>query len=144
MGYKRVPKQYKLIFDDEEMEGFEVTMRSLTIERFLELTSLVDQFGVEDKDSTSAEAINGINRLFMVFSESLVSWNLEDEKDEPVPTTLEAVEQQELSFIFQIVTNWIAAMSMVAPPLPNGSKPGVNTEALASLPMEMTSPSPPS
>jgi hypothetical protein len=136
VGYRREPKQYKLIFEDPGMAGLEVVARSLSIGEFAKVTRLADQV----KDDSEATA--GVLDLFEMLGKSLASWNLEDEVGDPVPADYEGIKTQELDFILAIVSAWISAIADVTPPLPAGSNSG-GTSPEASLPMEPLSPSPP-
>jgi hypothetical protein len=126
MGFKRDPKQYRLKWaEGHEFYGLEVTMRSLPINEFLQMTELTT------KDATDVRAAQ---ELFRTFGSALLDWNLEDEKDEPVPATYDGVIAQDLDFIMAIVMAWMTALSEVAPPLPQSSDAG-NLPSVASLPM---------
>ncbi len=134
-GFKREPKQYRLMFEDPSLEGLEVTMRSLTIEKFIELTVLIDSFG-KVSDQAVPQTAADMEKLFQAFTKALVGWNLEDDEG-PLLPVYEIVKSQELDFIMQIVLAWSGAMSAVAPPLSEGSSNGAisleQSQQLASL-----------
>lgn len=136
-GYKRKAKVYKLIFEDEEFAGLEVRVKSLPVGDFLDLTDLADvaagTAGAEQKDK--------IERLFAIFADALLDWNLLDEDDNPVPANLDGVKSQDLDFDLTVIKAWMEAVAGVAAPLVTGSNGGTTTLE-ASLPMAPLTPSP--
>lgn len=143
-GYERAPKLYTLKFEDHP--GFEVTMKGLSIDGFLQLTRLAGKFaGVRLQALTGAdleEALAVIETLFIKFAKSLRQWNL-IEQGEPVPATVEGVRSQDFDFILEITLAWMDAIASVDTPLPPpASSPGSSQDL--SLPMEPLSPSLPS
>lgn len=135
MGFKREPKLYRLKFEDPSMAGLEVDAKSLSTGAFLEVAGLADAVKGDSLDAAAAR------KLFEVFAGALVSWNLEDEHDQPVPATYEGVVSQDMDFVLEIIMAWIGAMSSVDTPLPGALNSG-GTSPEASLPMEPLSPSP--
>lgn len=137
MGYVRQRKTYRLQFEDEELKGLVVKVRSTSVGNLLDVLGLLtvaeEDFGAED--------VKRLEKLFVAFSDALVEWNVEEEGGAAVPATYEGVRSQDNDFILDIARVWTEAMTGVpAPlgqPLPNG-KPS----AEPSLPMEALSPSP--
>jgi hypothetical protein len=133
MGFRREPRKYLLRFEDPDLEGFEIVMKSLSVEEFLKLTGYFTAYQ-QETGNEAAEALLGM------FAKSIDRWNLEDENGAYVPATLEGVQGQELAFIMQILTAWMESMAGVPAPLPDGSN-GSAPYPAASLPMEPLSPS---
>jgi hypothetical protein len=132
MGYKRETKLYRLKFADSAMDGLVVDMKSLSTGAFLEVAELADTFTgqkLADMD------VSAMRKVFEVLAGALVSWNLEDEHDKPIPTTYDGIVSQEFDFVLEIFMAWVGAMSSVDIPLPAGSNSGA-TSPEASLPME--------
>jgi hypothetical protein len=132
VGFKR-EKIYNLIFDDPEFDGLEVKARSAsigTIRRVMALSS-----GAEDGQDTLLE-------MERVFAKYLVSWNLEDEADQPVPATFEGLDDQDTDLVMALITAWVSAVTGVddASPLDDSSGSGKPSPEV-SIPMEPLSPS---
>ncbi|HZO70059.1 MAG TPA: hypothetical protein VFB74_34115 [Kribbellaceae bacterium] len=142
MGYVR-DRIYRLKFTDDEYcspetgDPLEVRVRPMSIgvlDMVGELTEL------RERKLTAAD-IKRIFELFELFAEHLVSWNLEDDKGEPVPTTVDGVRAQDLDFGLMLMFAWLDAVTGVPAPLAQPSSGGVSYPAV-SIPMETLSPSP--
>ncbi|MGH3381368.1 MAG: hypothetical protein ACRDP6_42215 [Actinoallomurus sp.] len=133
MGYKR-NKIYKLVFADPEFEGLEVRARSVSTGKFLEIVELAK---LRDRESTelSAEDMAKVTGMLEVFAGALISWNLEDDDDQPVPATHEGLLSQDLDFVLDLVKAWMDAVVSVPDDVGKGSASGV-TFPEASLPMD--------
>jgi hypothetical protein len=137
-GYKRPPKVYKLKFaDDDEFAGLEVRAKSVPLGKFLDLTKLVELQG----GNIGPEELDQIREMFSGFADALVSWNLLDEQDQPVPATLDGLMTQDFDFVLPVIIAWMEAVAGVAAPLKTASSSGTTTLE-ASLPMAPLSPSP--
>jgi len=135
MGYKRKSLQYRLVFDDPEMEGLEVVTKSVSSGRLMGLMKLADLAGQAGKKREfTANDARAVESLFEGFASALVSWNLEDEKDEPVPATLEGVKDQDFDFVLSIIMAWIEAVAGVSADLGKDSRSG-GTFPEAPIPM---------
>lgn len=136
MGYKRA-KTVKLTWADGEMAGFEVRIKRVSIERFLELGPLLDSI-----DADGMDGLQGVRDLVLEFGTILASWNLEDEDTgEPVPCTSEEFLRQDLGLVKAVVDAWAQSIAGVAAPL-DGRSPSGGQSLEESLPMEVLSPSP--
>jgi hypothetical protein len=130
MGYNPKRKIYKLVFEDEEMAGLEVRVRSFSIGTMLEVGELSDLMGRK----ITPEDMPRVQKLFSVLAQALVSWNVEDDDGAPVPATLEGLTAQEDTFVFAVLSAWIDAVSGVSAPLPQTSSDG-QSSLEASIPM---------
>lgn len=136
MGYRREPRIYKLQFEDAEFDGLEVMVRSLPVGEFLSLARLQTALDQENPD------LDAVEKLFKIFQDKLIGWNLENEDGSKVPPTMAGIQSQDLDFVLQIISSWANAMGGVSPELGKGSTSGatfpevdIPTEALsASLP----------
>lgn len=121
MGYKRTPRVYKLVFEDEEYRGLEVKVRSMPLGQFMEVAELAD--GAEN-DQEKAK------KLFQAFAAALVEWNLEEDGPDgnpwPVPADLDGLLRQDLEFVFYLIKEWMTAISGVNGPLAGSSTSGSN------------------
>jgi hypothetical protein len=125
MGYKPKRTVYKLDFSETEYAGLEVAVRAGSIDDLLGLQELADQGAL-----TAEEA----RQMFAGFAALLVSWNVEDDGDQPVPATYEGVASQEPDFIKAVVTAFFTNVAAAPPPLPGASNGGANPVE-ASIPM---------
>lgn len=140
MGYKRQKTIYRLVFEDEEFEGLEVRAYAPPL-GYLEKTMQMGSIAGRNTDDLSPEEIELFQGFMTGFAKYLVSWNLEDDDDTPVPATLEGLRTQDLGFVFQIIEAWLDSVSAVAGPLAPPSSSG-RPSLEGSLPMEPLSPSP--
>lgn len=138
MGFKPPRKLYKLKFADEEMNGLEVTMRSVSMGKILELQELSVTVG---DDPQAKEVAAQFRTMMTIFADALVEWNVEDDDEQAVPADFGGVLTQDPGFVMAVIQAWIQAISGVDAPLPAGSNSGA-TFPEASLPMEPLSPSP--
>lgn len=118
MGYRPKRKIYTLDFTGTDYEGLEVSVRGMTVGEELELD------GVE---------MDG-DLLVKTLAKRLVSWNVEDDAGEPVPTTYEGVCTQDVPMVLAILNAVRTANSGVSDPLPQPSAGGEPSE-VASIPM---------
>lgn len=133
MGYKA--KKYHLTFDESTgHEGLEATMRSLSTANLLKIQKLGAGFSSAKLDGEAFE------ELVEILSSSMIEWNVEDDDDAPVPTTVEGILSQDPDLIMTIITVWTTAAGGIKPPLDGGSTSGPAFPE-ASLQMETLSPS---
>lgn len=128
MGYRR-NRRLDLTFNDEEWEGLEVAALRPSLGTYLEMRKL-------EPDAT------GTDRAVSLFAPCLAEWNLEDDDGNPVPTTEEALREQDPDLVVAILDAWINAVEGVgteggAVPAPLAT-PSNDGEPLveASIPME--------
>lgn len=137
-GFKRQTTIYELKFEDPSLDGLEVRARSLPIGKLMKLMKVAVAIGAE---VNGAASISGVDDLFKGFSEALVDWNLQEEDGTPVPTTLEAINDQDFEFVMPVIMAWIQAVAGVGAELGKGSNSG-GTFPVGSLPMAPLSASP--
>lgn len=134
MGYQR--SLLKLVFQDPEFEGLEVTMRRPSIGRLHPLAAL--QETVRDPDVGADATMAAMDQILATLAESLASWNLETDQGAPVAPDLEGLRGQDPVFIMTVMEAWLDAAVGVAPPLPRPSSDGVPSE-VGQIPMETLS-----
>ena len=117
-------KVYKLVFQDEDLAGIEITVRSLTTGQLIELQE-AQQSGMHEKFTN-------------MLAEKLVDWNVEDEDGTPVPATLEGVRSMDLEFNNKVIDVWTDAVFGIRRPLSKPSADG-QPSVEASIPMETLS-----
>lgn len=125
MGYKGTPKTVKIQFaEGHEHHGAEARVRRMS---FGEWEDLVASGEVDEMQE---------------FRERLVSWNLTDENDQPIPATAEGLRLVDTSLAGALKQAWIQSITGVhtADPLPQSSPSG-EPSPVESIPMEALSPS---
>lgn len=138
MGFKPKNKLYNLKFLDPDYEGLEVLMRPIPTGKLLEIQSLHAATQAAAKAGTTVAEDEGIREVVKALAESMVSWNLEDEFDQPVPATFDGLLSQDYETVMAVLNAWTEAVAGVAAPLEQGSTSGVNALE-ASIPMETLS-----
>lgn len=123
MGFKKQSTVFKLEFEDPAYSGLEVTAKSVPTGDFLDLMEAATRMDLTSKDF-SPEDMKAVRILIDGFSNALVSWNLEDDDDKPVPADTTGVRAQELDFLLPIVTAWMDAVAGVSANLGKGSNSG--------------------
>lgn len=122
MGYQR--PLLKLVFKDPEFEGFECIARRLTFDEFEFLSNFGDK---KLSGDTEGE--------FALMADCIRSWNLENEKGEPVPISGPDIRAQDPPFVAALANAMLLACIRVAPPLPQPSSDG-EPSLEQSIPME--------
>lgn len=125
MGYRPKRKIFALNFAGTEWDGLEASVRGLTVGEELELN---------DTEFTPDTVVRAL-------VQRLVSWNVEDDQGQPVPTTFEGVCTQDGGMVLAILNALRQANSGVSDPLPSGSPSGEPSPE-ASIPMAPLSASP--
>lgn len=134
MGYKA--KKYHLTFDESTgHDGLEATMRSISTANLLLIQKLGSGFNAANLDPEAFE------QLVKILSDSMIEWNVEDDDDQPVPTTVEGILSQDPDLIMTIITVWTTAAGGIKAPLGGGSTSG-GKSLEESLQMATLSPSP--
>ena len=133
MGYKGHRSLYRIILP--EHEGFFARVRPATLG---EIMGFADLAGMSH--AQVAEQKEKLEDLFSLFVSKLQDWNLEEEDDSPVPTTLEALRDLDGDFALELVMGWLERIVSVPDPLQKRSNGGDEanreTSILASIPME--------
>ncbi|HET7846937.1 MAG TPA: hypothetical protein VFL72_05545 [Acidimicrobiia bacterium] len=133
MGFKKESTIFKLEFEDPAYSGLEVLAKSVPTGDFLDLMDAAAKMDLTSK-TFSPDDLKAVKILIEGFGRALVSWNLEDDDDEPVPATIEGVRGQELPFLLPIVTSWMDAVAGVSADLGKESSSGETSPEVA-IPM---------
>jgi hypothetical protein len=105
---------YRLEFDDEAHAGMVVRVRRMTLGEALHVSVAL---GWED-DDTWAVKVAKQRELHELFVDHLVEWNLTEEDDRPVPTTLDGLHSLEGDLVGLMVGAWQAGRTPGAVPAP--------------------------
>lgn len=117
-----------LQFEDPDYAGLEVKARSVSLGVLLDL---------EDETSAMRQGSGTAHTrgLLSLFTDKLISWNLEDDDDKPIPTTLEGILSLEIDHAYPIVLAWVDAMLSVTASTGKASSSGPPS-APPNFPME--------
>ncbi len=107
MGHKRKQTIYKLVFEDPEYHDLEVRARSMPLGQYLEMMAIFDEGGLTKDNS---------DKLFAMFADVLIDWNIEDDEDQPVSATVEGLYSLELEEARTIISAWRDAVAGVSRP----------------------------
>lgn len=117
MGHRKVPIIYTLtgFKNDEELV---VRMKAIRIGKLRKLVRLIDDEGQTSED--------GLDEMFELLLEGLVSWNLDDEEGRPLPTTQDGIDELELPMVLEIMERWLKEMTSVDDDLGKDSPSGAS------------------
>lgn len=125
MGYEVKDTTYTLEFDDRP--GAEIVCRAGSMRQHLEALSLDWVLRRElfaQRFRTDEEANAELARLYDIFAEHIVSWNLEI-KGQPVPITADGLLSLDREFSKAATTAWLRGVFGISAPL---EQPSVPTE----------------
>jgi len=130
MGYRHQIPRVNVAFEEgHDYHGCEVTLRKLKLGEYLDLVGINPESGVSN-----------VGDQLQKMADKLITWNLEDEAGLPVPTTREAVLEQDKDLMLAVLGAWLDGVNGVSAPLEQPSTGGEPSPA-ASIPMEPLSPS---
>lgn len=115
----------RMVFEDRP--GLEVVMRSISIGKLMDLAGAYD--AAQAGTATAAQ----VRQMCDALAARLVSWNLDDENDEPVPATPAGVQSLDADLFLDIARGWFEDMTMAPKASPPASPNGTHPEA--GLPM---------
>jgi hypothetical protein len=123
MGYKGTPRAVRIVFaEGHEHHGAEARARRMSFGEWEAIMESDEQNAMEE------------------FKKRLVSWNLTDDDDQPIPATAEGLRQVDTSLVTALKDAWVQALTGVhdADPLPESSTSG-EPSPVESIPMEALS-----
>lgn len=129
MGFKYDPNTYSLSFEEgHALHGLHVKVRSVPLGEFSKITSLALHAESAIKSGKpDADALKAIDGMFEAFAKSLVSWDLEDADDRPIPATLEGLQGLDFEFVMMLVQEWMTVIGGVSDSLGKGSVSGATS-----------------
>lgn len=147
MGYRPNRVVYNLDFEGTELDGLQVKAASTSVGVLIDMTAMADlaelgqNLSEAEKAKLGVDAIKAMRGLITEFAKVLRSWNLEDDDGSPVPADEAGLRGLEFPVFMKIVQTWMGAAASVSAPLPSGSPSG-GPSLEASIPMDVSSPSP--
>jgi hypothetical protein len=127
------PKAYRLVFQDADLAGLEVTARSLNTGQFLEF-----QTARLEQARGGAAAEPATQKMLEMLSAAIISWNADTEDGVPIPFTMDGLRSLELDFTMTIINAWQEAINGVSVPL-SGPSSGGSPSLEASIPVDVPS-----
>lgn len=116
MGFKKVPTIYTLTFEGTDWEGLEVRMKSTSFGTIRRLFRLLNDDSAGDLDSVEA--------IVKLLAGHLVSWNMEDENDQPVAADEKGLDDQDFGFIMELSNRYLDQVTGVVGDLGKDSTSG--------------------
>ena len=132
MGFREPESTITIRFaEGHKYHGLEATVRSLSIDEYATGLGWYGSDGWSDGETVAH------------FYKALISWNLTDKSDQPIPVSEARTRDQRL--IRELNRAWVQVLVGVhdSDPLPEGSTSGESSPAPA-IPMAPLSPNPPS
>lgn len=130
-GYRHQIPRVTVVFEPgHEYHGCEVVLRKLKLGEYLDIVGINPESGATH-----------IGDQLRKMADKLISWNLEDESGVPVPTTPEAVLEQDKDLMLAVLGAWLDGINGVSAPLEQPSDDGEPSPE-GSIPMAPLSPSP--
>lgn len=137
MSYKR--KNYRLTWPEGHVRhGLVVSMRGMSIDDMQMVGGLKDV-----KQEDVQQNVGLLDSIAELLARKMESWNLVDDDETPVPITVANIRQEDLTMIMEILNAWTDAAVGVKASLGKDSNSG-STFPEELIPMEMSSPNPPS
>lgn len=125
MGFREQPNTITLTFaEDDEHHGLEATLEGLTIGEFMAFT------GMDGGDGAD------VSKTIERFHEALISWNLTDADDKPIPVSESRHRPHRL--IIKLSNAYTEALTGVpkSDPLPDSSTSGESYPELSAIPTQ--------
>ena len=125
-GFSLKKSSYKIVFADpnDDLLGLEVTVREFTIG---ELRLLMRIHGGISSEQPGMKTENAL-KVFDFFGRSLISWNIVDENDVPVPANTEGLDYLGLASVIKIINTWMEEVAQISTPLEHRSGSGMPVE----------------
>lgn len=122
MGFRPEPRTYTLQFTEPSLDGFEVKVRSVSLDEFMKMT------GVDEETALGGVTIRDEKPVAPTLLEKIVgrivSWNLDDDKGKPLPVTYTSLKKQDLYLNRALAKAYLEAVSGVSAPLDGRSGSG--------------------
>jgi len=114
-GFSPKKSSYKIVFADpnDDLLGLEITVREFTIG---ELRSLMRVQGAISSEQVGVKTETALE-VFDFFGKSLISWNIVDENNSPVPANAEGLDYLGLASVIKIINVWMEEVAQISTPL---------------------------
>ena len=129
-GFKPKRRVFVLEFEDDDLAGFVVKARSVTLGEYMEFVEMAADAGAlreKSIDLSDAQgAMDMVTGMFSKFVKVITEWNLLDDDDQPVPVSVEALLGLDFQIVQALMTAWMGGVADVAGPL-GGTSPTTGT-----------------
>ena len=125
-GFSPKKSSYKIVFADpnDDLLGLEITVHEFTIG---DIRSLMRVQGAISSEQVGVNTKNALE-VFDFFGKSLISWNIVDENDKPVPANTKGLDYLGLTSVIKIINVWMEEVAQISTPLENRSNNGTPME----------------
>ncbi len=118
-GYRRENKIIHLAWEEGELKGLEVKVKSVSVGTMRRMLSLASH---AQKQEMTAEDLKALDELFSSFIERVIWWNLEHEEVQtvdvasghisettwmPTPITVAGLDQHDSDFVMMLIMQWL-------------------------------------
>lgn len=124
MGFKAPRSIYRLDFEGTELAGLEIRMRGGKLGDTLAVAGLV---GVTEENATAEDVKLALSQ-YQDLADHIVSWNLEDDDDQPIAPDLDGLATLETRHVNMIASAWQKAQVDIPAPLGRGSASGPSSD----------------
>lgn len=124
--FRRERKLYKIDFEDPDLQGFEVLMKGVSLERFIEVTELSSRLS-----EPGGQTRENVEAQYQMLADQIVSWNYADEDGEEYPADYDGLKRLEVQDVNKILQGWMQAMAGVPKDSKSGSPYGGTSEELS-------------
>jgi len=139
MGFKPPKTVYRLDFEGTELEGLEMRMRGGKLRQAFATVQLV---GVTEETATAADMALALSQ-YQDLADHIIEWNVDDDDDQPIAPSLEALQSMETRHVQMIAAAWQRAQVDIPAPLPSASNsspgPDLSSIRMESLPASLAS-----
>jgi hypothetical protein len=121
-GFEPKPKLYRLLWEDGDYEGLEVTAKGVSTEAYFEISGQAESMSDPPKSGE-------VKALLQRFGRLLVEWNV-TEGGKPVKPGFEGLASLDIDLSLEMFARWSAAVGGADPTSRPGSKPGATPAEL--------------
>jgi hypothetical protein len=124
--FRRERKLFEITFEDPDLEGFEVTMKGVSLGKFVEITALASAL-----EAPGGRTTENIEKQFTLLADHLVDWNYSDD-DGDQPASYDGLKQMDFADVMKLMYGWMSALATV-PKASNDDSPSGGTSEEVSL-----------
>lgn len=151
MGFKVKKKIFNVAWGEPHpLAGLFMRTQAASVKEFASFARGLMEVGAQYKANQDTEdqqlqvkiieeTAAALETVKIQFAEKLISWNLEDDEDKPIPATVDGVLSLEDEFCMNLISAWLDAIGGVSEDLGKDLTSGGTFQDL-SLPMELKLP----
>ena len=138
---KTVKSQTTTVALEGELEGGTVTWRrSISValmRKMLDASSAINSETDEDAEPTEEDtqkSLESVEVIIDILAPKLVSWDLVDEEENPLPTTKQTLEEMDMEYLFELFTSFCGVVGELPKSLSGASSSSPTQEVPADSP----------